>query len=157
MKNRIRECRLALGMSQAELGNQVGFADNTISNYEKGLREPTLEVWECLASTLHVSPAYLVGWSDEPNDDKAWQFRQEERRKFKAWVKEHIANEPKMKIDVPDHGLKYTLDDGRVFYAEDIDELDAIREASVGKFICMGNGYIETSHIVSIEKVEEDN
>lgn len=65
MKNRIRECRLALGMSQAELGNQVGFADNTISNYEKSLREPTLEVWECLASTLQVSPAYLVGWSDE--------------------------------------------------------------------------------------------
>lgn len=65
MKNRIRECRKAAGMSQAELGNQVGFADNTISNYEKSLREPTLEVWECLASTLHVSPAYLVGWSDE--------------------------------------------------------------------------------------------
>lgn len=65
MKNRIRECRLALGMTQAELGNQVGFADNTISNYEKSLREPTLEVWECLAAALHVSPAYLVGWSDE--------------------------------------------------------------------------------------------
>ena len=44
MKNRIRERRLALGMTQAELGNQIGFVDNTISNYEKGLREPTLEV-----------------------------------------------------------------------------------------------------------------
>lgn len=65
MKNRIRECRLALGMSQAELGNQVGLVGNAISNYEKSLREPTLEVWECLASALHVSPAYLVGWSDE--------------------------------------------------------------------------------------------
>lgn len=65
MQNRIRECRLALGMTQAELGNQVGLVDNAISNYEKGLREPTLEVWECLASALHVSPAYLVGWSDE--------------------------------------------------------------------------------------------
>lgn len=65
MKNRIRECRLALGMSQVELGNQVGLVGNAISNYEKSLREPTLEVWECLASALHVSPAYLVGWSDE--------------------------------------------------------------------------------------------
>ena len=70
MKNRIRECRKAAGMSQAELGNQVGFADNTISNYEKGLREPTLEAWECLASALHVSPAYLVGWSDEKGERK---------------------------------------------------------------------------------------
>lgn len=65
MKNRIRECRKAAGMTQAELGNQVGLVDNAISNYEKGLREPTLDTWECLASALHVSPAYLVGWSDE--------------------------------------------------------------------------------------------
>lgn len=65
MKNRIRECRKAAGMSQAELGSQVGLVGNAISNYEKSLREPTLEVWECLASALHVSPAYLVGWSDE--------------------------------------------------------------------------------------------
>ena len=65
MKNRIRECRKAAGMSQAELGNIVGLGDNTIARYELGLREPTLEVWECLASALQVSPAYLVGWSDE--------------------------------------------------------------------------------------------
>lgn len=65
MKNRIRECRKAAGMSQTELGNQVGLVGNAISNYEKSLREPTLEVWEDLASALQVSPAYLVGWSDE--------------------------------------------------------------------------------------------
>lgn len=65
MKNRIRECRKAAGMTQAELGNQVGFVDNTISNYENNLREPDLAMWEQLASALHVSPAYLVGWSDE--------------------------------------------------------------------------------------------
>ena len=40
MKNRIRECRKAAGMGQAELGNQVGFADNTISNYEKACVNP---------------------------------------------------------------------------------------------------------------------
>lgn len=65
MKNRIKECRLALGMSQAELGNAVGLVDNAISNYENNLREPDLAKWEQLASALHVSPAYLVGWSDE--------------------------------------------------------------------------------------------
>lgn len=65
MKNRIRECRKALGMSQAELGNAVGLVDNAISNYENNLREPDLAKWEQLASALYVSPAYLVGWSDE--------------------------------------------------------------------------------------------
>ena len=65
MKNRIKECRLALGMSQVELGNAVGLVDNAISNYENNLREPDLAKWEQLAAALHVSPAYLVGWSDE--------------------------------------------------------------------------------------------
>ena len=65
MKNRIRECRKAAGMSQAELENAVGLVDNAISNYENNLREPDLAKWEQLASALHVSPAYLVGWSDE--------------------------------------------------------------------------------------------
>lgn len=70
MKNRIRECRKAAGITQAELGNQVGFADNTISNYENNLREPGLAMWECLTSALHVSPAYLVGWSNKKEERK---------------------------------------------------------------------------------------
>ena len=70
MKNRIRECRKARGMSQAELGNAVGLVDNAISNYENNLREPDLAKWEQLASALHVSPAYLVGWSDEKGERK---------------------------------------------------------------------------------------
>lgn len=157
MQNRIDKVLKEQGKTYKDMTALTGLSDFEVRDMVNGHDDNALGRWVALANALHVSPAYLAGWSDEPNDDKAWQFRQEERRKFKAWVKEHIANEPKMKIDVPDHGLKYTLDDGRVFYAEDIDELDAIREASVGKFICMGNGYIETSHIVSIEKVEEDN
>lgn len=156
MRNRIDEVLKEQGKTYKDLVPLTGLSEYGIGQMAKAGDDETFGAWLSIARALDVSPAYLVGWSNEPNDDKAWQFRQEERRKFKAWVKEHIANEPKMKIDVPDHGLKYTLDDGRVFYVEDIDELDAIREASVGKFIWMGNGYIETSHIVSIEKVEED-
>ncbi|WP_242363582.1 helix-turn-helix domain-containing protein [Limosilactobacillus antri] len=65
MKNRIRECRLALGMTQAELGNIVGLGDNTIARYKLGIREPKLIMWEQLATALHVCSAYLVGWADE--------------------------------------------------------------------------------------------
>ena len=156
MQNRIDEVLKEQGKMYKDLVALTGLEELDIKSMANGYDRQKLGAWLSLARALHVSPAYLVGWSNEPNDDKAWRFRQEERRKLKAWVKDHIATEPKIKIDVPDHGLKYTLDDGRVFYAEDIDELDAIREASVGKFICMGNGYIETSHIVSIEKVEDD-
>ncbi|UXC67867.1 helix-turn-helix domain-containing protein [Limosilactobacillus oris] len=65
MKNRIRECRKAAGMTQAELGERAGLVGDAIAKYELGLREPKLAKWEQLASALHVSPAYLVGWSDE--------------------------------------------------------------------------------------------
>ncbi|MEE6712412.1 helix-turn-helix transcriptional regulator [Limosilactobacillus reuteri] len=69
MNNRIRECRKAAGMSQTELSNVLGVSFVSISRYERGLSEPNLATWERLAKALHVSPAYLVGWSDKPNDD----------------------------------------------------------------------------------------
>lgn len=66
MRNRIKECRQVAGMSQKELSNLVGIKDNAISRYETGTCEPRLEMWEKLATALNVTPAYLVGWSDEP-------------------------------------------------------------------------------------------
>lgn len=65
MKNRIRECRKAAGLSLKELSKLVGTSFVTISRYERGDNEPSIAMWEQLASALHVSPAYLVGWSDE--------------------------------------------------------------------------------------------
>lgn len=65
MRNRIKECRQVAGMSQKELSNLVGIKDNAISRYETGTCEPRLEMWEKLATALNVTPAYLVGWSDE--------------------------------------------------------------------------------------------
>ncbi len=64
MKNRIKECRKAARISQAELGDIVGLTDAAIGHYELGKREPTLKMWERLAKALHVNPSYLVGWTD---------------------------------------------------------------------------------------------
>lgn len=68
MQNRIRECRKATGLSLKELSKLVGTSFVTISRYERGDNEPSIGMWEQLASTLHVSPAYLVGWSDKKNN-----------------------------------------------------------------------------------------
>lgn len=70
MKNRIRECRKAAGLSLKELSKLVGTSFVTISRYERGDNEPSIIMWERLASALHVSPAYLVGWSDEKGERK---------------------------------------------------------------------------------------
>lgn len=66
MKSRIKECRKAAGMSQAELESSVGLDGSTIAKYELGIRKPDLAKWEWLADALHVSPDYLVGWSSKP-------------------------------------------------------------------------------------------
>lgn len=64
--NRLRELRIKAGMSQKELGRKIDRNGNTICKYEKGLREPKLNTWKILANTLHVTPQYLVGWTDDP-------------------------------------------------------------------------------------------
>ena len=53
-------------MTQGELGKAVGVSNNTISRYETSIREPTIAMWEKLASVLNVTPEYLVGWSNIP-------------------------------------------------------------------------------------------
>lgn len=65
MQNRIRECRKATGLTLKQLSAQVSVPIATINSYELGTRSQDLAKWERLASALHVSPAYLVGWSDE--------------------------------------------------------------------------------------------
>ena len=153
--NRIRECRKAAGITQAELGNIVGLGDNTIARYELGIREPTLEVWECLASALHVSPAYLVGWSDELSEDEHKRDI-EPSNTFKVYMS-RVEPEPYYDFakQKPTSGVKVTLDDGRIIYdSREMDDMDAYSLAS--DWVDLNDCKIAKSHIVSIEKVEED-
>lgn len=66
MRNRIKECRQVAGMPRKELSKLVGVNDDAIKQYETGTCEPSLEMWEKLATALNVIPAYLVGWSNKP-------------------------------------------------------------------------------------------
>ena len=65
MKNRIRECRKAAGMTIRELADLSGVSPDAVVKWEGGKRNISVTTAECVASALHVSPAYLVGWSDE--------------------------------------------------------------------------------------------
>lgn len=53
--NRITELRAALGMSQAELGAQVGVTRQTINAIERAKYSPSLEVASKIARALDVS------------------------------------------------------------------------------------------------------
>lgn len=62
MKNKIKELRQKNNLTLKELGQKIGMANNTISQYETGKREPKLETWQKLADYFNVSVPYLQGF-----------------------------------------------------------------------------------------------
>ena len=59
--NRIREARIKLGLTQAQLGRQVGVSSQTVWSWEAGRVKPKHEHLEELAFRLEVSPAWILG------------------------------------------------------------------------------------------------
>lgn len=61
--NKLRELREEKGYSLRELGNLLDMNASVLGNYERGDRQPKIEVWEKLAEFFEVTPAYIMGWS----------------------------------------------------------------------------------------------
>ena len=64
--NRIKAAREAAHLSQGDLAAELKVTRQTISAYERGLREPRLDVWKHLSDALSVSIPYLQGISSDP-------------------------------------------------------------------------------------------
>lgn len=90
--NRIKKLRQAKGISLRDMSEQINMPYVTISQYERGKREPKLETWEKLASFFKVPPSYLMGLS---NDINGW----DEWAKNTGYSVEQIKNEIKRLID----------------------------------------------------------
>lgn len=59
-KNRIKDFRIAKGLTQAELAERIGAAETTVSDYERGRRFPRMaylfamtELFECTIDDLY--------------------------------------------------------------------------------------------------------
>jgi len=66
---RIRDRRKELGMSQEELGKQLGgISRAAVCNVEKDKEDMTLDRVRKYAEALHCSPGYLVGWVNRADD-----------------------------------------------------------------------------------------
>lgn len=73
--NRLREWRLAAGLSQEELAEKVGTTGQSIGRYEAGKRSVTLEMLEQFAAViaaggLDCKPADLLADPDSALDDR---------------------------------------------------------------------------------------
>ena len=69
LNERIKQRREALGMSQAELAELLGYSDrSTIAKIEKGTNDITQSKIEAFAKVLHTTPAYLMGWENNSGE-----------------------------------------------------------------------------------------
>ena len=64
---RLRELRNARGISQQKLADKVGISKSSINMYERGEREPGLDLVEAFADIFNVDLDYLHGKSNIPN------------------------------------------------------------------------------------------
>lgn len=60
--NRIELLRRERNLTLTALSQKVGINARSLSQYEKGKREPKLETWQALANFFNVSIPYLRGW-----------------------------------------------------------------------------------------------
>ena len=81
---RIRELRKEKKLSQKDLATQFHVAQNTISGWEKGIRDPDTDTVAALAAFFDVSTDYLLGDIDDATleDIKAYaRFKREQYNK----------------------------------------------------------------------------
>lgn len=63
LQERIKERRLALGMTLLEVAARLGVKEATMQRYESGeIKNIKHETIVKLAEIFHCSPAYLMGW-----------------------------------------------------------------------------------------------
>ena len=63
--NRIKELRIAAGLSQAQLAKKLGFNQTGVGKYERGEIEPSISTLKKLSVIFECSIDYLVGFSDD--------------------------------------------------------------------------------------------
>lgn len=63
-QERLKELRIAKGVSQKELGKLIGATYSAISYWEMGVNEPKLSYIIALCNYFEVSADYLLGLTD---------------------------------------------------------------------------------------------
>ena len=65
--NRIKKILTEQNMSKADLSRLTGISNSSLSEYLNGKYEPKQDKIALIAKALHVSPAWLMGFDEEPN------------------------------------------------------------------------------------------
>lgn len=127
MRNRIDEVLKEQGKTYKDLVPLTGLNEYEIGQMAKAGDDETFWAWLSIARALDVSPAYLVGWSDNPSE--------EDPDTFKDYVNNRLELESHYDFaqSKPTSGVKVTLDDGRVIYdSREVEFADALLAETSG-------------------------
>ncbi len=70
INKRIRQARINKDMTLLEVANKLGVTEATVQRYESGeIKNIKHKTIQNLSNILGVSPSYLMGWEDEPEED----------------------------------------------------------------------------------------
>lgn len=61
ISQRLKELRQEKGVSQKEVAHRIGVTVSAYSNYEQGIREPSIEIIKKLCKFYDVTADYLLG------------------------------------------------------------------------------------------------
>ena len=64
-RERLRNIREGLGISQTQMADKLGIAVTTYRNYENTSREPNYDILKNIAKILNISTDYLLGNESE--------------------------------------------------------------------------------------------
>ena len=65
---------------------QVGISAATMYRYEKNeIANMGTDNLQPIATALQTTPAYLMGWTDEPEPQSSWDLSEETRKKLKSF------------------------------------------------------------------------
>lgn len=68
MAQRIRDLRVSQNLTLEQVANEVGVGKSTVRKWETGMiANMRRDKIASLAKALHTTPAYLMGWIDEPH------------------------------------------------------------------------------------------
>lgn len=125
IKDRIRQLRTARGWSQQELADKLGVTNVAVSQWERGVKHPKMEMREALCDLFNVNIEYLNGNWDKISrlltEDEAEMIDDNRIRGYylndeTAYLANELKNNPGLRLlfdagkDMPPEDIIKTLD-----------------------------------------------
>ncbi len=133
---RIKKRREECGISVIDLAMELGKARSTIYRYESDeVQDMPITVLGPLAEALHTTPAYLMGWTDDPED-----YETDDLSDVRAELIEYFDGDAKkirafLKAEAEDHereALEQSMNDRDVFSYKNILPVQPFRVPLLG-------------------------